>query len=121
MGEKVVVIGASNNETRYAHKAMSLLMENGHDPIPVTPKETMVLGVPAVGRIEDVEGPVDTVTIYVRPGILTAKAPVIASLAPKRVIFNPGTEDGELMKALRETGITVIEACTIVMQKTGQF
>ena len=121
MTETVVVVGASNNEVRYANKAMSLLLEAGHTVIPVTPREAVVLGVPTVKSIADVTGPVDTITVYVRPGILTAKRDDIISLAPKRVIFNPGTEDGELMKGLRDAGIDIIEACTIVMNKTGQF
>ena len=121
MGERVVVLGASNNETRYAFKAMSLLLENGHEVVPVTPRETVVLGVKAVSDISAVVGKVDTVTVYVRPDILRRGLEGVIALAPKRVIFNPGTEDTVLMDAIRAADIEVVEACTIVMQKTGQF
>jgi uncharacterized protein len=121
MSETVVVIGASNNEARYSYKAMSLLMENGHRVIPVTPKEVSVLGVPAVARISDIRPPVDTVTVYVRPGLLAPSVDELISLLPKRIIFNPGTEDRAVMEKMRGAGIEVVEACTIVMQKTGQF
>lgn len=121
MGERVVVLGASNNETRYANKAMALLMENGHEVVPVTPKETEVLGQPAVATVNEVSRPVDTVTVYVRPAIFRQALDAVVALQPKRVIFNPGTEDAALMETLRTAGIKVVEACTIVMQKTGQY
>jgi hypothetical protein len=42
-------------------------------------------------------------------------------LQPKRVIFNPGTENPALMQQLAADGMEVEEACTLVMLHTGQF
>ena len=121
MGETVAVIGASNDETRYSHKAMVLLLENGHEVIPVTPKESSVLGLQVVPTVQELIPPVDTVTVYVRPAVLLPSVEALIRLAPKRIIFNPGTEDTAIMERLREGGIEVVNACTIVMQKLGQF
>ena len=119
--EDVLLIGASNNEERYSNKAMELLLENGHRVIPVNPRENEILGVETVGSIGAVTGPVSTASVYVRPDILRPDVDALAALSPKRVIFNPGTEDEELKARLEAQGISVIEACTIVMLKTEQF
>ncbi|MGB5274760.1 MAG: CoA-binding protein, partial [Flavobacteriaceae bacterium] len=45
----------------------------------------------------------------------------ILKLNPKRVIFNPGTENPELYRLLEEQGIMAIEACTLVLLATDQY
>ena len=119
--ENVLLIGASNNKERYSNKAMALLLENGHRVIPVNPREKEILGVETLASIGEVTDPVSTVSVYVRPDILRPDVDALADLGPKRVIFNPGTEDEALKTRLEARGISVIEACTIVMLKTGQF
>jgi hypothetical protein len=42
-------------------------------------------------------------------------------LAPRRIIFNPGTENPVLASMATEKGMEAIEACTLVMLKTGQY
>jgi hypothetical protein len=42
-------------------------------------------------------------------------------MKPGRVIFNPGTENPELMEMLDAAGIPYLEACTLVMLRAGQF
>lgn len=121
MNERVLLIGASNNPTRYSHKAMVMLREYGHEVIPLNPREEEVLGIAAVPTLRDVTGPIDTVSIYVRPELLKSSLDDLAALAPKRAIFNPGTEDDEMKKTLTDRGIRVLEACTLVLLRTGQF
>ena len=67
MTERVLIIGASGKPERYAHKAQLLLAEHGHTVLPVTPGEPEVLGVATSPDIASAPGPVDTVTVYVRP------------------------------------------------------
>lgn len=119
--EKVVVIGASNNEERYSNKAMKMLEEYGHRPIPVAPAVESVLGHKAYARPAELTEPVDTVTMYVGPARQPDLVEEIVALRPRRVIFNPGTECAETEARLEEAGIEVIEACTLVMLRTGQF
>lgn len=119
--ETVVVIGASNNPERYSNKAIKMLLEYGHTPVPVAPALTEVEGIPAHPAPADVSGPVDTVTMYVGPARQDALLDGIIALKPKRVIFNPGTENPDAYKRLSQAGIETTEACTLVLLRTGQF
>ncbi len=119
--ERVVIIGASDNPERYSHQAQLLLRQHGHEVVPVHPKLAEIEGVPVVADVSAISGPVDTVTLYVGPQIsLTLKDKLIA-LKPRRVIFNPGTENAALEEALTNAGIACEEACTLVLLRTGQF
>ena len=119
--KRVLLIGASNNEERYANKAQRLLTEHGHEVIPVNPKEAEVLGVKTVANIAEATGPVDTVSVYVRPKVLKEQSDALLNLRPRRVILNPGTEDPSVEALLQAEGIEVVKGCTLVMLKTGQF
>ncbi len=119
--EKVAVIGASNNPERYSNKAMKMLAEYGHETYPVAPAIEEVEGRPAVPSPAALKTPVDTVTLYVGPARQGALLDEIVALAPKRVIFNPGTENPEAYARLDAAGIPHLEACTLVLLRTGQF
>lgn len=118
---RVVVLGASNNPERYSNKAVRMLREHGHAVVPVHPVATEIEGLPVVPRLDQVTGKVDTLTLYVSPDTLTPMQADIISLNPGRVIFNPGTENPQLMQELRQHGLKVVEACTLVLLRTGQF
>ncbi|MCG8565897.1 MAG: CoA-binding protein [Desulfobacterales bacterium] len=119
--EKVAVIGASPLEDRYSHKAMKMLMEYGHDPIPVVPKHKEILGKTVSPRLAEVEDAVDTVTLYVGPARQEPVIEDIIAKKPKRVIFNPGTENPDAYEKLKAAGIEVSVACTLVLLKTNQY
>ena len=119
--ENVVVVGASKNEERYSNKAMRMLMEYGHNPIPVAPAVDTILDRKVFATPADVTGPVDTVTMYVGPARQGDMIDGIIGLRPKRVIFNPGTENPSEYPRFKVAGIEVIEACTLVMLRTNQF
>jgi predicted CoA-binding protein len=119
--ENVVVLGASPNEERYANKAMKMLLEYGHRPIPVNPAFEEVLGQKCYKSIADVPRPIDTVTMYLgaaRSEPLTAD---ILAAKPKRIIFNPGAENANLAEVAKAEGIEPLEACTLVLLRTGQY
>lgn len=117
----VVIIGASSNEDRYANMAQQLLMEKGYPVIPVSNRDTEILGIKSLARITDIHVPVDTVTLYVGPQRQHDLIPMIVGLKPQRVIFNPGTENPEAYEALDKAGIAYEEACTLVLLRTRQF
>ena len=119
--ENVVVIGASTNEERYSNKAMKMLAEYGHNPIPVAPAADTILGRKAFAKPADVTGKVDTVTMYVGPARQEGLVEQIVALKPRRVIFNPGTENQAAYDQLNAAGIETFEACTLVMLRTSQF
>ena len=117
----VVVLGASDNPERYSNKAVLLLKQHGYNVIPVNPKLTALEGLAVAPRLEDVAQAVDTVSVYVGPAVSSAMLAEIVALKPQRVIFNPGSENPELMELLVQQGIAVEPACTLVLLKTNQF
>jgi len=119
--ERVTVVGASPLEDRYSNKAMKMLAEYGHDPVPVAPKYKEIEGKPVFASLEDLPGDVDTVTLYLGAPRQEKVIDQIIDLKPKRVIFNPGTENPAVYDRLQEAGIKVQEACTLVLLKTGQY
>jgi predicted CoA-binding protein len=119
--QTVAVLGASNNPERYANMAVHRLREAGHRVIPVNPALTEIEGLPVAKSLGDITDPIDTLTLYVGPQRSAPMTEDIIRLAPKRVIFNPGTESEELATALDRAHIPHLEACTLVMLQTGQF
>lgn len=122
MGKKTVVIGASTNPARYAYIASGMLTEYGHEIVPVGLKRGEVFGKKILdARNQPIVDKVDTVTLYVGPANQSGLFEYIMQLKPSRVIFNPGTENLEMMKALEANGIEVVEGCTLVMLRTQQY
>jgi hypothetical protein len=119
--EIVVVLGASPNPERYSNMAVRSLKDHGHQIIPVHLKAKEIEGIKAVEDISQITEKVDTLTVYLAPEHLVSLENKIVDLNPARIIFNPGSENKELMKSLQEKGFKVIEACTLVLLKTGQF
>ena len=119
--QRVVVLGASDKPERYSHQAVRLLLEHGHEVVPVHPREKVVAGLAVVPDLAHVTGPVDTLTLYVGAAISSSLQPQIVALRPARVIFNPGAENPDLQAALAAQGIRTEAACTLVLLRTGQF
>ena len=116
----VLVIGASNNPDRYAYKAIEMLLKYSHQPIPFSKKKAEVCGLVIENEWKS-WGDVHTVTLYINPELQKVYYQNIIALKPKRVIFNPGTENPEFEVLLKENGIEPTEACTLVMLSIGQF
>jgi predicted CoA-binding protein len=119
--ENVLIIGASDNPERYSYKALDMLLKYGHTPYAIGVKEMNVLNIPVKKGHPDMDAKIDTVTLYVNPGIQTNYYDYILKLKPKRVIFNPGTENPEFEEILRQNEISSENACTLVLLGTGQF
>ena len=118
--KKTVVIGASENPGRYASIAINMLHKKGFEVVPVGLQKGSIFGFPILVNQPPVEN-VHTVTLYIRPEIQKTQYDYILSLHPKRIIFNPGTENRELEKLAQEKGIETLEACTLVMLSTGEY
>jgi len=116
----VAVFGASNNPSRYAYLAAKMLFDNGFTTALISIKKGELLGktfLPFGTPLTDV----DTITLYINPEIQSQYYTYILSLKPKRIIFNPGTENDELFDLASSKGIHCEEACTLVLLQTGQF
>ena len=118
--KRTVVIGASNNPERYAYKATLSLQAKGHEVFPVGIRGGQIgnLQIETNRIIFDI---IDTVTLYVGPKNQPDWYEYILALQPKRIIFNPGTENEELVKLAHVENIETIEACTLVMLSIGNY
>ena len=118
--KKTLVLGASENPSRYSYLAIRKLNSHNHPVVAVGNK---------VGKVGDVmiskeqvdDDEIDTVTLYLNPTNQKPYYDYILGLKPKRIIFNPGTENPELMKMAREQNIEPYLGCTLVMLSTGQY
>lgn len=118
--KKTLVLGASDNPARYAYKAVHSLKRHGHDVVPVGLRKGQIAGIDIhTDRPTDAE--IDTVTLYVGPQNQPTWYDYILDLKPKRIIFNPGTENPELERMAQERGIETEEACTLVLLSIGQY
>ena len=117
----VAVLGASDKPERVAYQALGRLLDNGHEVFPISPKGGEILGRAVLSKLGDIPKPVDTLTLYVGPDRQGPLLDDILALHPRRVIFNPGTENPTVYPALKQAGIAVEEACTLVLLATHQF
>lgn len=120
MAKKTLIIGASTNPGRYAYIAAHRLVGAGHDIINIGVRSGEVAG-QAIEPVGEPYADVDTITLYVGPARQPDYYDYILATNPKRIIFNPGTENPELEQLVREAGIEPIRACTLVMLSTGQY
>lgn len=120
MKKKTLVIGASDNPSRYSYLAINRLKDHGHPVVAIGRKKVKVNGVDV--ETEPLPVPdLDTVTLYINPEHQSEYYDYIVSLKPKRVVFNPGTENEELQQKLTQNNIPFMEACTLVLLTTGQY
>jgi uncharacterized protein len=118
--KKTLVLGASDNPSRYSYLAVQRLRMHGHPVVAVGRKNTIVGDV----TIEKEKKPfdnIDTITLYLNPAHQREYYDYILSLKPKRIIFNPGAENDELQMLARQQQIKTMDACTLVMLSTNQY
>jgi predicted CoA-binding protein len=118
--KKTLILGATTNPERYAYKAANMLVRYGHEIVPVGVKKGEVAGQTIQGGQPLVEN-LDTITLYLNPDNQRPLYSYILKLNPKRVIFNPGTENDELAELLEKQGVETTEACTLVLLTTNQY
>jgi hypothetical protein len=120
--KRTVIVGASTNPGRYAYMAAESLTNYNHEIIPIGIKKGSVFGKQILDiREKPVIPDVDAITLYIGPRHQAEWYDYLIGLKPKRIIFNPGTENPEFEKKAEEAGILIQEACTLVMLRTGQY
>lgn len=120
MSKSTLVLGASDQSSRYSYLAVHRLRSNGH-PVKGIGKHKGTVADVAIEREKQLYDNIDTVTLYINPAHQKEYYDYILSLKPKRIIFNPGTENPELEELARNNHIEAVEACTLVMLSTGQY
>lgn len=119
--KNIVVLGASPKAGRFAHQALVKLSQAGYQVLPVHPNAKEIEGIPVFAALELIDQPVDTVTLYVGPARLVNMVDEVCRLQPKRVIFNPGTEDKNIQEQFEVQGIQCVCDCTLVMLDQNRF
>jgi predicted CoA-binding protein len=120
MGKKTLILGASANPERYSHLALHDLLAHGH-PVTAVGKGGGIQEGITIHKEPVSDENIDTVTLYLSPAHQTQYYDYILRLRPKRIIFNPGTENRELAKLAESIGIQSVTGCTLVMLRSGSY
>lgn len=118
--KKTLVLGASPNPSRYSFLAINRLREHQHPVVAIGKRPSLVADVQVQTEPSNFTD-LDTITVYLNTENQKNYYDYILAQHPRRVIFNPGAENPELEKKLRDNGIQTLEACTLVLLSTGQF
>jgi uncharacterized protein len=118
--KKTLVLGASSNPARYSNLAIRSLRSHEHPVVAVGRRVGNVAGVD-ITTDHVSESDIDTVTLYLNPRNQVEYYDYIINLHPNRIIFNPGTENEELIRMARDNKIEPVIACTLVLLSTGQY
>lgn len=117
-----LVVGATDNPERYAYRAVELLQAKGVPVVPIGIKKGVVFGEEILDlRLKPALKEIHTITLYLGPSNQVEWMDYLIGLRPKRIIFNPGTENFDFFSKAKAAGIEALEACTLVMLTTGQF
>lgn len=117
---KTLILGASTNPNRYAYLAAHDLKKYGYDFVPVGIKSGEVFGKEIINT-KDIQQNIDTITLYIGPQNQPEWYNYIIETAPRRIIFNPGTENMDLAQLAKNQGIEVDFACTLVLLSVGSY
>lgn len=115
-----LVVGASPNPERYAYKAIIQLKVHNHAVYAFGPRSGSVEGV-MIQNTLPAQNEIDTITLYVGPERQTELIDSLINLNPRRIIFNPGTENAAFEDKARAAGIYTEQACTLVLLATNAY
>jgi uncharacterized protein len=118
--KKTLVLGASTKSDRYSFKAINLLVEKGHAVLAIGQNTGEVASIKIQTKMIPVSG-IHTVSLYLNAVRQRDYYNYIVEMQPKRVVFNPGTENPEFYQLLDLNGVQYEVACTLVLLATGQF
>lgn len=118
--KKTIVVGASAKEDRYSNRAVRMLQKNNHEVIALGFENATIGEIPIETDWKNYDA-VDTVSLYLNPTRQEQYYDYIIGLKPKRIIFNPGTENETLQQLAIQNNIVPLEACTLVLLTTGQY
>src|SRR5687767_8250193 len=121
MRGKTLLMGANDNPEKYAYRCATGLISRGYPVVLFGHKEGQVMGEKIITSLPDHIDDLETVTLYLGPARQKEFYAKILALKPKRVLFNPGTENPEFEKMLKDAGIEAPEVCNLVMLSTGTF
>ncbi len=121
MKKTTLVLGASIKIDRYSNKAIKSLVAHGHDVIAIGKDKGCVQDIEIQEDITQITTPIDTITLYLNPQNQKQYYDSILNLKPRRIIFNPGTENPELEELAHNQGIITQQDCTLVLLSINKY
>ena len=118
--KKTLVIGATPKPERYAYIATEMLHDFGHEVVPYGIKKGTIGDYTILNEWPNSQE-FDTITLYINPILQEGFYDQILALKPKRIIFNPGTENSALEEMAKAKNIKTLDACTLVLLRTNQY
>ncbi|MEO6537890.1 MAG: CoA-binding protein [Ferruginibacter sp.] len=118
--KKTLLLGASLNPARYSFLAVNKLLSHHHEVVAIGRRPGKIQNISILTNTTEIED-IDTVTLYLNPANQVPYYNFLLSLKPRRIIFNPGTENQEFQDMAEKEGILVQEACTLVLLSTNQY
>ncbi len=118
--KKTLVIGATPKPERYAYIATEMLHDFGHEVVPYGIKKGTIGDYTILNEWPSSQE-FDTITLYINPTLQEGFYDQILALKPKRIIFNPGTENSALEEMAKAKNIKTLDACTLVLLRTNQY
>ncbi|MFW6231404.1 MAG: CoA-binding protein [Nanoarchaeota archaeon] len=112
------VVGASADESKYGHKVLKDLLDNGFKAIPVNPKEAEILEQKAYASLADIPHDVDVAVFVVPPPIaLNVLKDDVLRKGIQRVWMQPGSESDEAISFCKSNGIRYVAKMCIMIQR----
>lgn len=118
---KVAVLGASANPDRYSNMLIKRLRGRGHEVFPINPGLSVIAGLPVFPTVGDLPSGVDVLSVYMNASRSDALADAILESGIPRVIFNPGAENDALAERLKDKGVEVEYACSLVLSSMDEL
>ena len=117
-----LIVGASEHSFRYSYMAAHMLKDHGREFLMIGKQggsllDREIMKIRDFPKLEEI----DTITLYINPRNQKDIYDYLLGLNPRRIIFNPGTENFEFRAMAEAQNIEVVEACTLVMLQTGQY
>ena len=119
--KSTLILGASTNTERYSNKAFYKLKAASHTVFALGSRAGVIGDTKIYTEHQSEWKNVDTVTLYLSPVRQETYYDYLINLKPRRVVFNPGTENKKLESLLHEAGIETELACTLVLLATNQY
>ena len=117
---KTLVLGASDNPSRYSYLAIHRLRSQNIPVVAIGKRHMLVADVEVIAEKKEFAN-IDTITMYLNPVHQPEYYSYILTLKPRRIIFNPGAENAELASIAAQNNIKTINACSLVLLSTGQY
>jgi hypothetical protein len=118
--KKTLVLGASPNPLRFSNKMVKSLLRHGFEAVPLGIRTGEIAGVKILTGKPKIQN-IHTVSLYLAPHRQKEYYDYILSLQPRRIIFNPGTHNQELIQLAGKNNIEPITDCALIMISKGIY